>query len=179
MLTPASGHPSLSSGSLQGCSEPVPQAYVLAHMRGRKSRNLLVVLKMRLVVHQILDKGDVLRDLVWVHYSHRQGIKAGHVCRVSANGKSIIAAVRNSPHNDTRGIWLDDLQRTALGVKEEKEADFHFKRARWYDEFRWTWRSSDPVNRTAGLLGIVSLGLGIIGVLLGAWSVYLTVKPPT
>jgi len=134
---------------------------------------------MRLTVHQILDKEDVLRNLVRVHYSHRAGIKAGHICRVSANGKTIIAAARNSPHNDTRGIWLDNSQRKTLGVKEEEEADFDLKRARWYDEFWWMWRSSDPVNRTAGRLGIVSLGLGTIGVLLGAWSVYLTLKPPT
>ena len=136
-------------------------------------------IKVRLTVHQIPDKDDVLRDLVRVHSSRRVGINAGHVCRVSANGKTIIAAARNSPHNDTRGIWLDDSQRKALGVEEEKEADFDLQRARWYDEFWWMWRSSDPVNRTAGRLGIISLGLGIIAVLLGAWSVYLEISMAT
>ena len=131
------------------------------------------------MVHQV-NRDDVFHDMVRVHRSHRRGIRTGRLCLVSANGsKSIIAIARNSLRNDTKGIWLDNAQRHELGVKAGHEADFNIVRAPWYHEFLWVWRASDPVNRTAGRLGIVSLGLGIIGVVLGIWSVYLAFRPPT
>lgn len=133
---------------------------------------------MRLVVHQV-ERDDVFHDLVRVHHSHRKGVRAGRVCRVSANGKNIIAIARNSVSNSTKGIWLDNSQRSDLDVKAGKEADFNIESLPWYYEYLWVWQASDPVNRTAGRLGVVSLGLGIMGLLLGAWSLYLTWMNPT
>ena len=132
---------------------------------------------MKLMVNKV-NRDDVFNDLVRVHRSHREGIRTGRLCRVNANGKSIIAVARNSLRNDTKGIWLDNAQRAVLGVKADQEADFNIISAPWYEEFLWVWRASDPVNRTAGRLGIISLGLGVIGVILAIWSVYLAFRPP-
>ena len=132
---------------------------------------------MALRIHKV-DREDIFQDLVRVHISHRKGIRAGRLCRVTINGKSIVAVARNSLRNDTKGIWLDNSQRAKLGVKAGDDADFSITPTSWYEELLWIWRASDPVNRTAGRLGILSLLLGITGVVLGAWSVWLAFRPP-
>jgi hypothetical protein len=103
-----------------------------------------------LLVHQV-PKDDILQNIVRVHRSHRQGIKAGRLCRITANSRTIVAVARGSPSNDVDGIWLDDATR--------------FK-------FTWMWSSSDPVNRTAGRLGIISLIPGLVGLALGVISTF-------
>jgi hypothetical protein len=124
-----------------------------------------------LLVHQAA-KDDILRNIVRVHRSHRPDIKAGQVCRITTNGCTIVAVARGSPSNDVDGIWLDDAMRFKLGVKEGKTADFKIRKARWDQEFTWMWSSSDPVDRTAGRLGIISLILGLIGLASGVISIF-------
>jgi hypothetical protein len=126
---------------------------------------------LRLKVHQV-NKDDIFRDVVRLHRSHRQGINAGQICRVSTNGLTVLAVARGSPSNDVNGIWLDDAMRSRLGLKEGATTDFKIAKASWYEEFTWLWRSSDPVNRTAGRLGIISLVLGLIALLLGLIALF-------
>ena len=121
---------------------------------------------MKLVVHQ-LAKDDIFHDLVRVHRSHRESTGAGQICRVTANGMTVLAVARGAPGNDTSGIWLDDAMRTRLSLKEGTTAEFKIEKVRWYQEFTWLWHSSDPVNRTAGRLGVISFVLGFVGLALG------------
>jgi hypothetical protein len=130
---------------------------------------------MKLEVHSVRSE-DFLQDLVRVHTSHRKGIRAGQLCKVTANGKSIIAVARHT--GNRKAIFLDSTYRKVLQVRSGEEVDFRFDKISWFQEFIWVWRASDPVNRTAGRLGIVSLALGIVGIILGIWSVYLAFKPP-
>jgi hypothetical protein len=132
----------------------------------------------KLTVHEI-DREDVFLDSMRVHYSHRPGIRSGRLCRVTANGKSTFAIARNTLKNDREGIWLDNVQRQNLGgIREGDKLDFKVTKASSLREIVWLWNASNPANRIPGRLGIVSFGLGIVGLLLGAWSVYLTFKPP-
>jgi hypothetical protein len=124
---------------------------------------------MKLIVHQV-QKDDIFHDMVRVHSSHRKGIAAGQICRITANGKTVLAVARGAPGNDTTGIWLDDAMRTRLNLKERSTAEFEIKKAQWHQEFSWLWHASDPVNRTAGRLGLISLVLGLIGLALGVIS---------
>jgi hypothetical protein len=124
---------------------------------------------LKLKVHQVATS-DVFQDMVRVYRSHRHGIRAGQLCRVKANGATILAVARESPNNETDGIWLDDAMRTRLGLREGTTADFEINGARWDQEFTWLWRASDPVNRTAGRLAVISFVLGLIGLLLGLIS---------
>jgi hypothetical protein len=126
---------------------------------------------LKLTVHQVL-KDDIFHDMVRVHYSHREGIKAGQICRVSTNGKTVLAVARGTPGNDTNGIWLDDAMRTHLSLKERATAEFEIDKASWYQEFTWMWHSSDPVIRTAGRLGVISFVLGLFGLALGLISLF-------
>jgi hypothetical protein len=124
-----------------------------------------------LVVHE-LDKDDFLQDIVRVHYSHRKDIKAGQICRITVKDVPVLAAARGAPKNDRTGIWLSDAMRSRLGVKEGMTADFEIKKARWYQEFAWLWYATDPANRTAGRLGVISFALGLIGLGLGLISLF-------
>jgi hypothetical protein len=126
---------------------------------------------MRLMVHQVL-KDDIFRDMVRVHRSHREGINAGQIIRVSANGKTVLAVARGAPANDTNGIWLDDAMRSRLSLKENTTAEFKIEKGSWYHEFAWMWHSSNPVNRTAGRLGMISFVLGLFGLALGLIALF-------
>ena len=126
---------------------------------------------MKLFVHQV-PKDDIFRDVVRVHRSHREGIRAGQICRITTNGVTALAVARGAPNNDEDGIWLDDAMRSRLTVKEGTTADIEIKKARWDQEFAWLWYSSDPANRTAGRLGIISLVLGFIGLVLGLIALF-------
>jgi hypothetical protein len=134
--------------------------------------------KIKLTVHEI-DREDIFLDSVRVHYSHRPGIRSGRLCRIIANGKCTFAIARNTLKNDREGIWLDNTQRKNLGgIRAGDKLDFDFTKASSLREVAWLWNASNPANRIPGRLGIVSFGLGIVGLLLGAWSVYLAFKPP-
>jgi len=119
-----------------------------------------------LVVHE-LDKDDFLQDIVRVHYLHRKDIKAGQICCLTVKGVPVLAAARGAPKNDVTGIWLSDAMRSRLGLKKGMTADFEIKKARWDQQFAWLWYATDPVNRTAGRLGVISFVLGLIGLALG------------
>jgi hypothetical protein len=129
----------------------------------------------KLTVHSARTE-DFLQDVVRVHSSHRQGIRTGQLCQVSQNGKHIYAIARNTG-NRTR-ISLDSAQRRTLDVRAGQEADFQFRHLTWFEELNWVWHATDPINRTAGRLGILSFWLGIIGLLLGALSLYLALRGP-
>jgi hypothetical protein len=136
--------------------------------------------KIALQVHEI-DREDIFLDSVRVHYSHRPGIRSGRLFRVTAvaNGKSIFAIARNTLQNDREGIWLDDELRKKLGrLREGNVTLFEFTKASSLREIVWLWNASNPANRIPGRLGVVSFGLGIVGLLLGAWSVYLAFRSP-
>src|SRR5262249_8587120 len=124
-----------------------------------------------LVVHE-LEKDEFLHDIVRVHYSHRQDIKAGQICCLTVNGFTVLAAARGAPKNDVNGIWLPDAMRSHLGLKKGMRAEFKIEKARWDQQFAWLWYSSDPVNRTAGRLGVISFILGLIGLALGLISLF-------
>jgi hypothetical protein len=132
---------------------------------------------MLLVVHQFDEEDDLCdSDSLRVNFRHRKGIKRGQVCKVTTNGNWILAAARNT--NDTRGIWLNDAQRDALNVKTGDEAEFEITKVSWYRGFVWMWTVTEPMDRLAAQLGILSFGLGVVSLVLGAWSVYLVFRPP-
>lgn len=129
----------------------------------------------KLTVKQV-DKEDVFGDLARVHTSHRPDIRAGYICRIRVNERSILAVARNSKGNETGTIALDDALRTRLQVKEREAYTFTITKAGAWDQFIWAWSASDPVNRVASRLGALSVGLGVLGLLLGILSLYLTLK---
>jgi hypothetical protein len=130
---------------------------------------------MMLKVNQV-EKADIFGDLVRVHSSHRPSIVAGEIIRVSQKNKSTLAVARNSPNNDREGIWMDDAMRARLDVRAGDICDFSFHKATNWENFLWAWKVTNPVNRIAAQLGVVSVVLGLLGAVLGILSVYLSLK---
>jgi hypothetical protein len=124
---------------------------------------------LKLIVHQV-SNDDIFQDIVRVHQSHRPGILAGRVFRVTANGQTVRAIARGAIDNDRRFVWIDDAMRSRLNIAEGSEVEFTFGEGSWFDQFIWVWTASDPVTRTAGRLGVFSLLLGLIGLALGLIS---------
>lgn len=130
-----------------------------------------------LMVGQIAAE-DVFGDVVRVHLDHRPFAKAGRVIVVEHGGRRIRAVARGAPKNNKTGIWLDLRSREKLGLKPNATASFGFKKASFFDEFLWAWSATDAMPRIAARLGLVSVGLGAVGVMLGSFSLWVTLCPP-
>lgn len=128
-----------------------------------------------LTVQQI-DWEDVFHDMVRVHYNHRPFAKAGAVIVVEHGGKKARLVARGVPKNSRSAIWLDLRSREQLGLKPNTQASFTFKKASLCDEFRWAWSATDAMPRIAARLALISVGLGLLGGLLGALSVWLAFR---
>lgn len=129
--------------------------------------------RIELTVRQV-DWEDVFHDMVRVHYAHRPFAKAGAVILVEHGGKKARLVARGAPKNSKSDIWLDLRSREQLGLKSNAQASFTFRKASLCDEFRWVWSATNAMPRIAARLALISVGLGLLGVLLGAWSVWLT-----
>jgi hypothetical protein len=132
-----------------------------------------------LKVHQI-ESGEKYKDTVRVSQSYFQRphdqsplIEKNRVYRMVVKGKSILVAMRGSYRS---GIAMDQVTRGKLGIRAEEEYEFEFYRAGLFGEFLWAWKATEPAYRIATRLGAVSLFLGLIGVVLGAWSLALAFK---
>lgn len=123
-----------------------------------------------------ISREDVFHDIVRLHLDHRPFAKAGRVLVVEAKGRCIRAVARGAPKNDKTGIWLDLEARKKLGLPAKGAEQFTFRKASLLDEVLWAWSATDAMPRIAARLGVVSVGLGAVGVILGVWSVWLTFK---
>lgn len=127
-----------------------------------------------LTVRQV-DIEDVFHDVVRVHLNHRPFAKAGAVVIVEHAGKKIRLAARGAPKNDKTCVWLDLRSREKLGLQPNTQAAISFSKASLRDEFIWAWSATDPMPRAAARLGLLSVGLGFVGVLLGGLSIGLAI----
>ena len=123
----------------------------------------------RLFVHQMI-KDDVFTDRVRFHYSYRPGIRAGTICLLRVKWRFAFAEVRNSQNNRTDGIWIDDATRVRLRIKDGEEYFFGFSKVGLIGELIWFSQASNPTNRVAGRLALLSLMLGLL-------SLWLAVPP--
>jgi hypothetical protein len=122
------------------------------------------------------DSADVFQDMVRVHHSYRPKIAAGRICCVQANGEKIRATARNTTANETGVIYLDNVMRKKLRVKDGESAEFTISKGSVWDEFVWAWTASDPVSRIGSRLAVLSVCLGLLGFALGVISIWLSVR---
>jgi|SRR5579862_2814096 len=120
-------------------------------------------------------RAESYRDFARIHFNDRGGLKKGQVCLLSVNKKAAFVILRGS--GNAGEIRLDLETRARLDLKLGQEATFKLTPMFVIGDFLWAWRASDPAYRIAARLGILSLVLGLIGLILGAWSIYLTVFP--
>lgn len=116
---------------------------------------------------------DVFQDMVRVHQTHRRDVPAGRICRVTRGSNSVLLVARGAPHSQPKSFAVDLRTRNRLGIASYgQQVEVYFERATWLDEIIWGWRASEPISRIATRLGVISLGLGILGAVLGAISLF-------
>jgi hypothetical protein len=115
---------------------------------------------------------DVFSDVVRVHISHRRFANAGAVIRISCNGKSAYAVARGPKGVGSTGIAMDMAIRDRLDVKPGQDRNFVFEKAGVWGQLCWAWRATDAMPRIAARLGVLSVMLGLIGLGMGALSLF-------
>lgn len=70
--------------------------------------------------------------------------------------------------------WLD-LHGRAEDVDRPLEIDI--AAARWWEYPRLAISHPDPTVRLAGAISILSFALGVVSVILGGWSLWITIAP--
>lgn len=120
--------------------------------------------------------GDVYKDVARIPEPFRldergMPIVDGTICRVSTNSRTTLLSIRGQSEHRNPAIHLDEKTRAILDVKERDKLQFTFRKAGFWGQFRWAWGASDPAYRIATRLGIVSVGLGLLGLALGTIGV--------
>jgi hypothetical protein len=117
---------------------------------------------------------DVMDDFARFDNIHRtfdgKLVRAGRLVVLSANGKSVRVVARGQAKDAKGEIRLSSETRTRLAIKSGQTVVFTIAAATLWDEFWWAWGASNPVNRIAARLGLISVGLGFLGAALGAIS---------
>jgi hypothetical protein len=110
-----------------------------------------------------------------VNSRDRGGLKKNGVYNLTVRGRSELVFLRGIDEGGI--ITLDRDMRERLNVNEGESVDFTITKGCWLiDELRWALISSDPAYRVGAKLGVWSFILGLLGIILGAWSLYLAIR---
>ena len=102
-----------------------------------------------------------------IHISLRNGVKRGRLAKVTVdNGRSEILAVRGIERQKRDFIRLDFEVRDRLHVKLDEAYEFTIAPASPFEQICWACRASDPALRVATLIALLSLTLGLAGILI-------------
>ena len=129
---------------------------------------------MKLVVKKAAE-ADVYRDIARIPELHRKDrrgrtIPEGSVCKLSTSGKSAFVLLRGKGDSDDAAIWLDERSRNRLGITDREEADVQVEPVGLWGQVCWGWNASDPSYRVAARLSVLSVVLGLVGLILGVLS---------
>lgn len=144
-------------------------------MASKKNKDLKLTIKQSRLA-------DVMEDIARFDNSYRtfdgKLVRAGQVVRLEANNKIARVVARGPAGLKKSEISLSSEVRDKLGVQSGQEVSFSVSKANWIDDFLWAWGATNAMPRIAARLGLVSVGLGFLGVLLGLYSLYLTLCQP-
>jgi hypothetical protein len=118
---------------------------------------------------------DCWKDIACVPKEYRRKvngkrIRRATICNVTINGKTKLLAVRGCPEKDAR-ILIDSPTRHEFDIEVGSSHEVELRPVKWLGYWKWAWQAADPAYRIPAQISLVSLILGIIGLLLGAWPV--------
>ncbi|HXM60185.1 MAG TPA: hypothetical protein VN950_04960 [Terriglobales bacterium] len=130
----------------------------------------------KLTVHE-LPTEDCWRDMARIPQKFRKTGTGQHVdkhaiCKVTIGIKTKLLALRGCRDLDDPRIHLDATTRTDLDVKVGQSYEVTIHPVRWFGYWKWAWGAADPAYRLTAQISLLSLVLGVIGLLLGALSVW-------
>ena len=118
---------------------------------------------------------DVYRDIVRVPEQYRLDKKGvvvpeGSVCKLTVAGRAAYAIVRGYTESMEPSIRMDERLRNLLNITKGTEIEIQFALAGPWGEFLWAWNASDPAYRVAAKMALLSVALGVVGLLIGGLS---------
>lgn len=128
------------------------------------------------------DWDEIFIDTVRIPGDYRkhpsgEKIKNGSVVRISHNGQTAYALARGlRGRSSERVIYMDEFIRDRLGLKLSAAAEIESQQIRAAGFFEHLWfylRASNPAVRVPAYVAVISLGLGVLSVALGGWSICL------
>lgn len=122
------------------------------------------------------DSTDVYKDLARIPEKYRidhkgEPIPEGRICKVTVSGESVLLSLRGQQSHPNASIYLDEKTRLRLGLETKDNEDFCFRQVSWFGQFLWVWRASDPAYRIAARVGLLSILIGVAGLLLSIKSI--------
>ena len=96
----------------------------------------------------------------------RTRIHRNTICKVSIGDRHKLLIIRGWDRSDA-AIALDSSTRDDLGVHAGRTYEVEIHPVHWLGYWRWAWEAADPSNRIPAQISIISLVLGIIGLILG------------
>ena len=120
-------------------------------------------------------KEDVYRDIVRVPEQYRLDRKCavvpeGSVCKLTVARRTAYAIVRGYTESMEPCIHMDERLRNLLSITKGAEVEVQFALAGLWGEFLWAWKASDPAYRVAAKMALLSVALGLMGLLIGGLS---------
>ena len=124
----------------------------------------------KLEVRQV-EKDDVFEDLIRLHPLYRDKINSGTIIKLTVIHENkerthVFGVARNSYKNETGIIRLDDAMRKKLGVEENKKYEFEIQEACHCESLYWGWHATNPTNRIATRIALLSFALGALSLIL-------------
>ncbi len=121
---------------------------------------------------------DVMGDIARFDNSYRtfdgKLVRSGRVVVLRANGKTARVVARGPAGVSKDEISLSSEIRDRLNLSSGQKATFTIAKANWIDDFLWAWDATDAMPRVAARLGVISVILGLTGLILGIASAALT-----
>ena len=105
-------------------------------------------------------------------------IPEGRICKVTVGKRSTFLSLRGQEEHANPAIYLDGKTRNDLGVTLREHASFHFHQASWLGQFLWAWRATDPAYRIAARVGLLSVLLGVAGLVFGGVGIWIALRQP-
>jgi hypothetical protein len=121
---------------------------------------------------------DVFKDIVRIPKQDRGGIREGSICTISTNGHTKQLIVRGLEETLNGGIMLDKITRDAMGnLQEGISYDFTIKQTGIWGHIKWACTVADRGARISAWIGVISVGLGVLGLLLGGVGLWIAEHP--
>lgn len=130
----------------------------------------------KLTVHK-LRYVDVYTNAIRVHKDERGDVRESKICKVTANGESDFFAMRGLPDDERGFVRLDEIGRDRLKVKSNGCYDFVFREAYFWEALCWAAKSSQPGARIATWIAVWSGVLGVVGLILSGWALWIALYP--
>jgi hypothetical protein len=128
-----------------------------------------------LTIHSARNE-DVYKDVARISKKDRVGLRTGRVYRFTVNGRSGYFVLRGMTNKKDGHILIDGAMRDRLGIEYGQNYAFEIAELGFFRELWWGWGATDPVVRASARVGVISLGLGVLSVMLGALGFWLALR---